>query len=85
MILTALGRHFSRLMVSSIFICIASKFPDLNFIPYVLYIYSCYMKPVCHINSEPGLPVVASLFCALVTAAGSYALAGSGGVGHVSV
>ena len=43
------------------------------------------MKPVCHINSEPGLPVVAFLFCALVTAAGSYALAGSGGVGHVSV
>ena len=43
------------------------------------------MKPVCHIISEPGLPVVASLFCALVTAAGSYALAGSGGVGHVSV
>ena len=43
------------------------------------------MKPVCHTNSGHGLPAAASLFCALVTAAGSYALAGSGGVGHVSV
>ena len=34
-----------------------SKFPDLNFTPYVLYIYSCYMKPICDINGEPGLPV----------------------------
>ena len=25
---------------------------------YVLYIYSCYMKPVRDTNSEPGLPVV---------------------------
>ena len=35
-----------------------SKFPDLNFAPYVLYIYSCYMKRVSDTNSEPGLPVV---------------------------
>ena len=35
----------------------SSKFPDLNFAPYVLYIYSCYMKPVRDTNSEPSLPV----------------------------
>ena len=35
----------------------SSKFPDINFAPYVLYIYSCYMKPVRDTNSEPGLPV----------------------------
>ena len=35
----------------------SSKFPDLNFAPYVLYIYSCYMKPVRDTNSEPELPV----------------------------
>ena len=34
------------------------KFPHLNFAPYVLYIYSCYMKPVHDTNSEPELPVV---------------------------
>ena len=36
----------------------SNKFPDLNFALYVLYIYSCYMKPVCDTNSKPGLPVV---------------------------
>ena len=36
----------------------SSKFPDLNFAPHVLYIYSCYMNPVRDTNSEPGLPVV---------------------------
>ena len=30
----------------------SSKFPDLNFAPYVLFIYSCYE------TGEPGLPVV---------------------------
>ena len=35
-----------------------AKFPDLNFAPYDLYIYSCYMKPVRDTYSEPGLPVV---------------------------
>ena len=35
----------------------SSKFPDLNFAPYVLY-----MKPVCDTNSEPELPVVAVSF-----------------------
>ena len=34
----------------------SSKFPDLNFAPYVLYIYHV-MKPVRDPNSEPGLPV----------------------------
>ena len=34
------------------------KFPHLNFAPYVLYFYSCYMKPVHDTNSEPELPVV---------------------------
>ena len=32
----------------------SSKFPDLNFAPHVLYIYSCYMNPVRDTNSEPG-------------------------------
>ena len=36
----------------------SSKFPDLNFASYVLYIYSYYMKPVRDTNSEPGLPVI---------------------------
>ena len=36
----------------------SSKFPELNFAPYVFYIYSCYTKPVRGINSEPGLPVI---------------------------
>ena len=35
-----------------------AKFPDLNFAPYDLYIYSCYMKPVRDTYSGPGLPVV---------------------------
>ena len=35
----------------------SSKFPDLNFAPYVLFIYSCHVKPVRDTNSEPGLPV----------------------------
>ena len=35
----------------------SNKFPDLNFTPYVLYIYSCY-ETVCDTNSEPGLPVI---------------------------
>ena len=39
----------------------ANKFPDLNFDPYVLYIYSYYMKPVRDTNSEPGLPVVLNI------------------------
>ena len=36
----------------------SSKFPDLNFAPYVLYIYLNYIKPVRNTNSEPGLPVI---------------------------
>ena len=36
----------------------SSKFPDLNFAPYVLNINSCYMKPLRDTNSEPGSPVV---------------------------
>ena len=36
----------------------SSKFPDLNFAPYVLNTISCYMKPVRDTNSEPGSPVV---------------------------
>ena len=39
----------------------SSKFPDLNFAPYVLYIYLIFthvMKTVRDTNSEPGLPVV---------------------------
>ena len=44
----------------------SSKFPNLNFAPYVLYIYSCYLKPVQDKNSEPdqvtcGLSASASL------------------------
>ena len=35
----------------------SSKFPDLNFAPYVLY-----MKPVRDTNSEPELPVVTVSF-----------------------
>ena len=27
--------------------------PDLNFALYVLYIYSCYMKPIQDRNTEP--------------------------------
>ena len=34
----------------------SSKFPDLNFAPYVFYIYPCY-EPVSDTKSEPGLPV----------------------------
>jgi len=38
---------------------VSSKFPDLNFAPYVLYInFTHVMKPVRDTNSEPGLPVV---------------------------
>ena len=36
-----------------------SKFPDLNFAPYVL-IFSHVMKPVRDTNSKPGLPVGSS-------------------------
>ena len=36
----------------------SSKFPNLNFAPFVLSIYSCYMKAVRDTNSEPGLPMV---------------------------
>ena len=36
----------------------SSKFPDRNFAPYVLYIFTHVMKPVRDTNSEPGLPVV---------------------------
>ena len=35
----------------------SSKFPDLNFVSFVLY-----MKPVCDTNSEPELPVVTVSF-----------------------
>ena len=38
----------------------SSKFPDLNFARYVLYIYWCCMKPVRDTYSEPGSPVVVS-------------------------
>ena len=31
----------------------SSKCPDLNFVLYVLYIYSCYMKPIQDRNTEP--------------------------------
>ena len=41
----------------------SSKFPDLNFAPYVLYTYSCYMKLVRDTNSEPTLPVVLTTNC----------------------
>ena len=37
-----------------------SKFPDLNFAPYVPYIYSCYMTPVSDTNCESGLSVPGS-------------------------
>ena len=36
----------------------SDKFLDLNFVPFVLYIYLCYMKSVRDTNSEPGLPVI---------------------------
>ena len=36
----------------------STKFPDLNFVPYVLYIYLNYIKPVRNRNSETGLPVI---------------------------
>ena len=39
----------------------SSKFPDLNFAPYVLYIHTRVMKPVRNTNSEPGLPVAQML------------------------
>ena len=39
----------------------SSKFPDLNFAPYVLYIQTHVMKPVRNTNSEPGLPVAQTL------------------------
>ena len=37
----------------------SSKFLDLNFAPYVPYIFTHVMKPVRDTNSEPGLPVLA--------------------------
>ena len=37
-----------------------ANFLDLNFAPYVLYIYSCYLKPVRDTNTAPGLPVLKS-------------------------
>ena len=43
---------FHRLLIP-----FSSKFPDLNFATYVLYIYLCYMKPVRDTNSDAGLPV----------------------------
>ena len=39
----------------------SSKFPDLNFAPYVLYIETHVMKPVRNTNSESGLPVAQTL------------------------
>ena len=36
----------------------SNKFLDLNFASYVIYIYSCYLKPVRDTNSEPELPVL---------------------------
>ena len=35
----------------------SSKFPNRNFAPYVLYIYSCY-ETIRDTNSEPVLPVI---------------------------
>ena len=49
---TKTARHMVSFMI---FISISSKFSDLNFASYVLFI--CY----CDTHSEPGLPVLSSL------------------------
>ena len=56
---TSCGQQNSRHGKSHRFLLpFSSKFLDLNFVPYVLYIYLNYIKPVRNTNNETGLPVI---------------------------